>query len=279
MKTTVIISIYNDVEALDLILKSLNTQTDSSFDIVISEDCQSKEIANYLKTYNMPIKLVHINQPDNGWQKNIALNNAIRKSEGEYLIFLDGDIIPYSNFIQNHRKLAEQNRFLSGRRVELGSFFSSLIRSKKLSYRFIEKFYLLLFPFLALDKARHIEEGIYLKKDSYLEKKINRKKKKKMMLVGCNFSCFKKDLEKINGFDEDYLSPSVGEDVDLSWRFNYLGIRYKSVRYIANTFHLYHTRNWGDASEKNDKMMQEKIKKEQYICLNGLDKIKNGEVK
>jgi glycosyltransferase involved in cell wall biosynthesis len=273
MDVTVIISVYKDVEALDLILKSLNTQTVSNFDILVSEDCQSDEMKNYLSTYKSPIKLTHINQPDDGWKKNIALNNAIKNSSGSYLIFLDGDILPYANFVENHMKLAEEKRFLSGRRVELGPFFSSLIRKKKIPFRVIENFYLFLLPFLALDKARHMEEGIYLKKDSYLEKKINKKKKKKMMLVGCNFSCFKKDLELINGFDEDYISPSVGEDVDLAWRFNHFGITYKSIRYIANTLHLYHTRNWGDAAKTNDLMMQSKIKNRQFICLNGLKKI------
>jgi len=273
MDVTVIISVYKDVQALDLILKSLNTQTISTFDILVSEDCQSEEMKNYLTKYDLPIKLTHINQLDDGWKKNIALNNAIRKSDGEYLIFLDGDIIPYANFVENHIKLAEKNRFLSGRRVEMGSFFSLLIRKKIIPYRIIENLYLFLLPFLALDKARHMEEGIYLKKDSYLEKKINKKKKKKMMLVGCNFSCYKKDLELINGFDEDYTSPSVGEDVDLSWRFNHFGITYKSIRYIANTFHLYHARNWGDAAETNDKIMKLKIKNEHYVCLNGLKKI------
>ena len=93
-----------------------------------------------------------------------------------------------------------------------------------------------------------------------------------MMLVGCNFSCWKKDLELINGFDEDYRGPSVGEDVDLAWRFNHFGITYKSVRYIANTFHLYHGRSWGDAWEENHKIMKQKKEAQTFRCKNGLVK-------
>jgi len=273
IKITVIISIYKDIEALNLILQSLNTQTISDFDIVVSQDCQSQEITDYISSYSLPIKLTHIDQPDKGWQKNIALNNAIKKSSGEYLIFLDGDVIPYKSFIENHINSAEKKRFLSGRRVELGSFFSKMIRKQKFSVRVIEKLYLFLIPFLALDKARHIEEGISLKKDTYLEKKINSNKNKNMVPIGCNFSCFKEDLLTINGFDEDYLSPSIGEDGDLVWRFNHFGITYKSVRYIANVFHLYHTRNWGNANKENRNMMKEKIIKKEYICHNGLNKL------
>jgi cellulose synthase/poly-beta-1,6-N-acetylglucosamine synthase-like glycosyltransferase len=272
MKTTVIISVYKDTKALELILQSLLSQTYSDFDILISEDGQSLEMKNFVKKYLSNERINHISQKDSGWRKNIALNNAVRIAKGEYLIFLDGDIVPYKNFVEHHISLAEENRFLSGRRVELGHFFSKLIRKKILSYRLVEKLYLFLYPLLVLDKGRHLEEGVYLKPGSALEKKINSKKKKKMMLVGCNFSCWKKDLETINGFDEDYKSPSVGEDVDLSWRFNHFGITYNSVRYIANAFHLYHTRNWGYAPEENDKMMRTKIKQKLYRCKNGLIK-------
>lgn len=273
MTITVIISVYKDVESLELILESLSTQTYKKFDVLVSEDCQSQEMKNFLQTYKTDLTIKHISQEDKGWRKNIALNNAIRSANGEYLIFLDGDIIPYSNFIEMHVQHIEANRFLSGRRTELGPFFSNLIRKKKLSYRFVENFYLLLFPFLIIDKTRHAEEGIFLKPGSYLEKKINGKKKKNMMLVGCNFSCFKTDLEKINGFDEDYDSPSVGEDVDLAWRLNHFGVTYKSVRYIANTMHLYHTRSWGDALKENDAKMKRKMGKKEYVCLNGLKKL------
>lgn len=271
-KTTVIISIYKDIEALEIILDSLNDQTYKNFDILISEDAQFDEVKGFIKNYKSDIAISHISQKDDGWRKNIALNNAIRNATGDYLIFLDGDIVPYQNFVEMHTKLAEVNRFLSGRRVEMGPFFSKLIRNRKLSYRTIEKFYPIFLPFLLIDKARHVEEGLFFKPGSYFERKLNLKKKKKMMLVGCNFSCFKKDLERINGFDEDYLSPSVGEDVDLSWRLNHFGVTYKSVRYIANTFHLFHGRNWGNAFDENEKMMNEKKKREEYSCKNGLNK-------
>ncbi|MCW9025886.1 MAG: glycosyltransferase, partial [Thiovulaceae bacterium] len=207
MKTTIIIYVYKDIEALELIIESLLSQTYNDFDILISEDGSSAEMRFFLEKYSNNDKISHITQEDDGWRKNIALNNALRTASGEYLIFLDGDIVPYKNFVEHHVNLAQKNRFLSGRRVELGPFFSGLIRKRILSYRLIEKLYLLFYPFLVLDKGRHLEEGVYLRPGSKLEKKVNSKKKKKMMLVGCNFSCWKKDLETINGFDEDYLSP------------------------------------------------------------------------
>jgi hypothetical protein len=47
---------------------------------------------------------------------------------------------------------------------------------------------------------------------------LKNKRDKKAHLVGCNFSCFKSDLEKINGFDEDFSMPTTGEDTDIERR-------------------------------------------------------------
>ncbi len=267
---SVIVSVYKDTEALDLILKSLLNQTIDDFEIIISEDCESIEMQTYLKKYKDNKKITHLSQKDNGWQKNIALNKAVRHAKGDYLIFIDGDIIPYRDFVEKHKQNITHSRILCGKRVELGNFFSKLIRKGYLSTYIIEKLYWLFLPFLALDKARHIEEGLKLKKDSSLEKRLN---KKRPMIIGCNFSCFKKDLEFINGFDEDYTTPSVGEDIDLTWRFQHFGIDSKSVRYLANTFHLYHPRTWNKQTvDNNNKIMKQKWDNEEFICYNGLIK-------
>lgn len=270
IKISVIVSVYKDSEALELILNSLLNQTINDFDIIISEDCKSEEMKNFLEQYKNNPRITHLFQEDNGWQKNIALNKAVRNAKGDYLIFLDGDILPYSDFVQKHRDNITHSRILCGKRVELGSFFSKLIRKKYLNAFWLEKLYWLFLPFLALDKARHVEEGAKLKKGSSLEKKLN---KKRPMIIGCNFSCFKKDLEFINGFDEDYTTPSVGEDIDLTWRFQYFDIDSKSVRYLANTFHLYHPRTWNkETVDNNNKIMKKKWDNEEFICYNGLVK-------
>jgi len=269
-KVSIIISVYKDLESLGLILESLINQTYKEFEIVVSEDGNSDEIKEFLKKYNN-INLVHSYHEDIGWRKNIALNNAVRKSSGEYLIFIDGDVIPYSNFIERHIQLSKKQEVLCGKRLELGSFFSKLIRDNTLSISFIERFYIFLLLFLIIDRARHIEEGMSLSPDGVLSKRIN--SKKRIMLLGCNFSCFKEDLESINGFDEDYNIPSVGEDIDLMWRFKYFNIKLKSIRNLANMFHLWHPRNWNRTHRlSNEKIMKEKRFKKEYRCKNGLIK-------
>jgi len=64
--------------------------------------------------------------------------------------------------------------------------------------------------------------------------------KKYRGLLGCNFSLHKKDIIAINGFDERYEAPSIGEDSDVEFRLALNGVRVKSLNHIAVQYHLYH---------------------------------------
>src|SRR5689334_10023098 len=88
MKVSLIISVYKDVESLKTILEALRFQTHREFEIVVSEDGEWPAMKQFLQGYEHPNPILHLTQPDVGWRKNQALNNAIRKSSGEYLIFI-----------------------------------------------------------------------------------------------------------------------------------------------------------------------------------------------
>jgi len=269
MKVSVIVSVYKDTKALSLILENLSKQSFKNFEIIISEDGNSNQIKEFLKKYK---NIKHVYQEDKGWRKNIALNSAVKNASGEYLIFIDGDVIPYLNFVKQHVESSEPKKILMGKRIELGKYLSKMLRNKTISASTLEKMFLLLLPFIILDKgSRHIEDGVILKQGNRFGDKIRNKKRK--MIIGCNFSCYKSDLEKINGFDEDYTKPSVGEDVDLMWRSEHFGIEIKSIRNLANIFHLWHLRNWdGNTVKENNKIRKIKEDNEEYFCKNGLIK-------
>ena len=269
MQVSIIISVYKDTQALKLILEGLEKQSLKAFEIIVSEDGESDEMKTFLSNYK---SIKHVYQKDEGWQKNKALNNALSNTSGEYLIFLDGDVIPYRNFIKEHVNNAEPKTILMGKRIELGKYLSLSLRKSYLSPLVLEYLFIPLLPIIALDKdSRHIEDGLILKDFTYVGKHIRAKKRK--MIIGCNFSCFKSDMELINGFDEDYIKPSVGEDVDLMWRFKHFGIEIKSVRNLANIFHLWHPRRWdGTTVKENNIIMKKKQEKEEYSCKKGLIK-------
>jgi len=271
---SVIISVYNDLEALKLIIASLLLQSYLPNEVIIAEDAQHDSIKNYFSSLNININIniKHISHKDNGWRKEVILNKAIKISQSDYLIFIDGDCVPYKNFVEEHVKLSENNTVLCGRRTEPGNSFSSLLRNKSITIQDFERDYLQNFFKLKKDECRHIEEGIYLGSDSLLFKLLNKLKKSKAHIVGCNWSCFKSDITKINGFDEDFYLPTTGEDTDIERRLIHFGIQMKSCRNAAIVAHLYHEKIFNpEISSKMKQLMQTKQKI--YICKNGLEKL------
>jgi cellulose synthase/poly-beta-1,6-N-acetylglucosamine synthase-like glycosyltransferase len=146
-KTTIIISVYKDTEALGFILDSLAHQTLSADEIIVSEDGDSTEMHEFIATQKERFpNLIHLTQEDDGWWKNKAMNNAIKASSNEYLIFIDGDCVPYSTFIQAHAENAERGTVLCGKRFELGPKFTERVKRHELTVRDIEKKFLWYLP-------------------------------------------------------------------------------------------------------------------------------------
>lgn len=268
---TVIISVYKDTEALSLILDALNKQTHHDFEIIVSEDGEDASVSALIKKKNHK-NIKHLTQADNGWRKNAALNKSISNANGDYLVFIDGDCIPHRKFIETHLTLAERKKVLTGRRCNIGQKIGEQLRNKKLEPLHLESigFYITNFTKLVKD-SNTLEDAIYVTPHSFFARKILPKISKVRGILGCNFSCFKEDIIEINGFDEDYSAPNFGEDTDLHWRFNKIGIHIKSVRNMAILYHLRHPVK-KDAFEKNRQLMEEKIANGEFFPKNGLIK-------
>ncbi|RXJ69150.1 glycosyl transferase family 2 [Halarcobacter ebronensis] len=281
ISSTIIISVYKDIDNLELILDSLSTQTLLPNEIIISEDGNSEEMSTFvqkMKNKHTKLNIIHIFQDDIGWRKNRALNNAIVTATSEYLIFIDGDCIPYSKFIEAHVNNAKENVVLCGKRMELGERYSKLIKQRKLKVSDIEKNFFLILPKLIIDKTNHLEDGIPLSNGNFIYKLL--KKRYVRHIIGCNFSCFKDDFIKINGFNEDFINPSEGEDVDPSWRFRAKGVELVSCRLIANIAHIYHEKRFNhEIGEINRKIMYKNMEDNISFCKNGLDKYLSKEQK
>ncbi|MGI6723309.1 MAG: glycosyltransferase [Arcobacteraceae bacterium] len=145
MKVSLIIAVYKDIEALSIIIEALKMQTYTNFEVVVAEDGNSKEMQKFISTIT-DLDIKHTTQEDIGIRKSRSVNNGILASSGEYLIFIDGDCVPYSTFIESHLSLAENGYILSGRRVNLGPKYSQKLRQKEISPINLENSFILRYP-------------------------------------------------------------------------------------------------------------------------------------
>lgn len=222
---------------------------------------------SFIADYNFQLPYQHIYHEDKGWRKNVALNNAIKASKFEYLIFIDEDCMLHPKFIENHLKYKEPKAVLAGKRVKLGPQLSKKLIKKGVLW--IKENYLLKYAELKKDDVKFFEEGIYFP-ENFVSKFIV-SKSGISAIKGCNFSLHKEALIAINGFDEDYTRAAVGEDYDLGWRLEGLGYYIKSIKHFAVQYHLYHKENWS-GQEENLAILKSKQSKKEYRCKNGLIK-------
>ncbi len=258
MSTSVIISYYKITQNLKVILTALTIQTVKNFEVIISEDDDHPETRLLLNEFSEKLKITHVCQEDCGFRKNAILNKSIQKANSNFLIFIDGDCVPDKNFVFQYQKYIKKKTFLLGRRVMLSERISNKVLNSKGIYNF--RFLKLLFS-----KSRKVEDAFYFP--------FLKQKKSKRGLCGCNWGVNRSDILNINGFDEDYLNPGVGEDVDIEWRLSASGIMQQSIRNKAIVYHLFHKRGYSDEKVlANYRILERKKKDNNIYCKNGIKK-------
>lgn len=268
MKASLIIAIYNNIRFLKVVLDSLHYQTEKDFEIIIAEDGKSTVVKEFLDNYPFEQSWQHVSQEDAGWQKNKAMNMAIRAAKAEWLIFIDGDCVLHNRFIEMHLRYRQENRILAGKRVKLDKSGSLFVLEDSSNIPKLPR-YLLKKMIFGKGLIRYIEEGFFISPDNLLG--FIPKIRKLNHLTGSNMSFSRKAIYSINGFDEDYQLPAVGEDYDLTWRFNKAGFKHFSVRNLAVQYHLQHKENWVDQTE-NMEICRKKQLENKFVCVNGLNK-------
>lgn len=273
IKVSIIIPTYKDLVALKLILDALQYQTYKKFEAIIAEDNDAQETKDFLSNYKSSFPIKHFYQEDNGNRKPRAVNNSIKISDGEYLIFIDGDTIPYSTFIANHVALSNPKIGLCGRRVNLGDKVSKDLREGKITAYEIEKSFFTKYSYLKNDNIRHYEQGIAFNPNSVFYKILSSLNKNAHILAS-NFSCYKNVLLEVNGIDEGLPFAPSRDDYDLQWRLESLGIKMKSCKYCANLLHLNHLRTERlHEDEYNKALIEIKKQNNQFKAKDGIRKL------
>lgn len=225
-------------------------------DPLVSETCRS----------TWKLDLCHQTQADLGFRKTLAVNRAISQARAPYIAFLDGDCIPHQSWLEQHLQMSSPGYLLVGRRMHLGPYFSRRLRRVPTWIKKLEspvRSWLLL-PALQLDGARNLE---LMRPSGFLQRHVGRKK---LNLVGCNFSLFKKDLLNVNGYDEE-LTGIGGEDDDLHWRLEACGVQTMNVKFQAIVYHLFHESRRTDVGE-NLRKSRENLAAGRYFARQGVVK-------
>ncbi|MBN1251132.1 MAG: glycosyltransferase family 2 protein [Bacteroidales bacterium] len=259
VKTSLIITTYNWKEALKLTLDSVFMQNVLPDEIIIADDGSSSDTKDMIKEYakKSQTPIIHSWQEDKGFRLAASRNRAIAISKYEYIIIIDGDIILHPKFIDDHIRLSEKEIYLQGSRVLLNEESSK----KMLENQKFER------PHIFSRKFKNRINFFY----SPLLAKLFYKTKTNSHngVRGCNFSFFKSDIIKINGFNEDFNSWGR-EDSEFVERLFNIGVQRRNLKFRGVQYHLFH--NEGKANSFNDSILNKAINEKLKWCENGIDK-------
>ena len=236
---SIIISTYDSVDWLKKTLFGYANQSFTDFELLVaddgSDDLTKKTIAKLSSLFKRPLK--HIWHEDKGFRKTTILNKAIEATQADYILMSDGDCIPEFNFVAKHMKYRKADYFLSG-----GYFKLSLLLSQMITLGDIENQSCFNINWLKKRGLKNSIKNIKITAKGFESDLLNSLTPTNATWNGHNSSGWKKDILKVNGFDE--RMQYGGEDREMGERLLNLGIKAKQIRYCAICVHLDHTRGY-----------------------------------
>ncbi len=236
MKISVVTTIYNRPEHLRLLVASLAGQTRVPDEVVVADDGSDAGTVAAMGRHlsGCGIASVVVRQEKDGYRLAAARNKAIRACTGDYLLFLDCDIAMLPDAVEAHERRAGRGRLLCGNRALLDEGATARL------------FALAPGPGVgdweaawAGADAGGVAEAARLFARQAALRRWHVARPHKPKLLGCHFSLFREDVERVNGFDENFVGWGY-EDDDFARRLYKAGVEPRSVIEEARAMHLWH---------------------------------------
>lgn len=107
MKYSVIVPVYNRVDEVDDLLRSLAAQRGGDFEAIIIEDGSTIPCGETVEKYRDALDVKYHYKENEG--RSIARNYGLERATGDYMIFFDSDcVIPPDYFIKLDKALADR---------------------------------------------------------------------------------------------------------------------------------------------------------------------------
>jgi glycosyltransferase involved in cell wall biosynthesis len=266
---SVVVTTYNREDALAAVLRSLARQTDRDFEVIVADDGSGPATAELVAAWKAKVghRVDHVWHEDKGFRAGEIRNRAVLASRGDYVVFLDGDCIVRPDFVAQHRKLAEENSFVTGNRILLSSELTERVLREGLEperWSFGE--------FLAerfrggvnrLSALLHLPLGA-----------LRRLRAKEWRGArSCNLAIWRRDLDTVDGFDADYAGWGK-EDSDLIVRLLHAGVARKDGNFATGVVHLWHQENDRSALGENERKLAELLKGRDVRARRGMSALR-----
>jgi len=227
MRISIVLITHHRPDALELVLRGLARQALPPLEVVVTEDGAEPETVRVVERARASSKvpILHLTQEHRGPRMSRARNRGVAAASGEYIVFLDGDMVPGRDFLVDHRAFARPGSLVQGSRVLAPEALTrALIASGQVDVPFLSP---------GLERRRHLLR-LPLLRDLW-----GRPHRRRAGAKSCNFAFWRTDLLSLNGFNEGMEGWGL-EDAEIVQRAFHLGLWRRDLRMGAVAVHLWH---------------------------------------
>ena len=265
---SVIVTTYNREDALDAVLRSLGTQNDRNFEVVVADDGSAPATAALVEQHKAQIgvHLAHVWHEHRGFRAGEIRNRAVCASRGDYVVFLDGDCLTRPDFVATHRRLAEPGWFVTGNRALLTQVLTDAVLSRPLEPE----------RWGTADWARQRMSGGLNRLAPVLRLPLGPLRKMRPRAWegarSCNLGVWRADLDRVDGFDARFNGWGK-EDSDLLVRLLHAGVRRKDGAYATGVLHLWHAAADRSQLAENEQRLARVIERRRVRAERGISSL------
>ncbi len=260
-----LMSTYERPEHLRRALLSVALQegVEGRIELVVTDDGSTDETPRIVEEFarDVPFRVGFTTHEHSVFRLSRCRNEGVRASTAPYLLFLDGDCILPPDHVREHLAHRRPNTVMAGDCCRLDEASSLRVTADVVRTGEYRQWA----PAEELWRLRKIDRS------SRFYRLIRHPTKPK--LIGNNVGIWRRDYERINGYDENFEGWGC-EDDDLRHRLRRAGIGVASILRWTYTYHLWHPNvasmptHWKEGPNVNRLLRKGRLTR----CRNGLEK-------
>jgi GT2 family glycosyltransferase len=261
---SLVVTTYNRSDALLAVLGGLAQQSDTGFEVIIADDGSNVQHQQVVLNSEVAkqLKAIHVWHPDIGFTASRVRNRGVSVSSGAYVVFLDGDCVPETDFVHEHRRLMQAGCFVNGSRVMLSSSWTEKILADGIGVQGQS------IPFWMRHRLQgHASKLTGLVRLPDFSARCNAHFSWKG-IRSCNMGVWHTDFVRVNGFDESFVGWGH-EDADFVLRLHNAGVVRKNGFCATEVYHLWHRESSRAQESKNADRVRERQRTLQVLPTEG----------